>query len=192
MEPVKCFMLKSTGKRYRFLRRYAGGSSCIKGGYHDAMVLLDEVEDMECLSGDIFPHDNPLWPVNCGNCNYIFTPEDNWMLFHQEKLQRSDSREFCMYRNAPAGAMWYADWMPWKGEDGHCLVVVLPDGFHWMIDGRASNCALPNDDIHKCWVRHGIPPVVTVDKNGNTCNAGAGSIGTPHWHGFLRNGYLVL
>jgi hypothetical protein len=32
---------------------------------------------------------------------------------------------------------------------------------------------------------------LTVDKNGDTCAAGAGSILTPAWHGFLRNGELV-
>ena len=46
---------------------------------------------------------------------------------------------------------------------------------------------------HKCWVRHGDPRtgIVTVDKNGVTCGAGAGSIATRGWHGFLREGMLV-
>ena len=188
-------MLNPTGIHYRFLRRYSTNDKSLCNGknYHDAMNLLDENPDSdEHISGDLYSHDSPLWPVKCEKCDYIFTPEDEWQLFHQEKMQRSDNMEFCMYRNAPAGAMWYADWMPWRGEDGHCLIVVLPDGFHWDVDGRASNCGNPQDKEHKCWVRHGIPPTVTVDKNGNTCNAGGGSIGTPNWHGFLRNGYLVL
>jgi hypothetical protein len=195
MEPIKCFMLNPTGIHYRYLRRYSctGKSTCIKGNYHDAMNLLDEITDSEeRTSGDLYPHDHALWPTKCEHCDYKFTEEDEWQLFHQEKMQRSDNQEFCMYRNAPAGAMWFADWMPWRGEDGHCLIVVTPDGFHWDIDGRASNCSLPNDNEHKCWVRHGVPPIVTVDKNGKTCNAGGGSIGTPNWHGFLRNGYLVI
>jgi len=33
--------------------------------------------------------------------------------------------------------------------------------------------------------------VFTVDKNGDACAAGAGSILTPTWHGFLQNGELV-
>jgi len=57
-----------------------------------------------------------------------------------------------------------------------------------MIDSRASNCTLPDDNVHKCWVRHGEAPNFTVDKNGATCAAGAGSIQTSNWHGFLRNG----
>ena len=44
---------------------------------------------------------------------------------------------------------------------------------------------------HKCWVRHGEPPNVHVDKNGVTCNAGAGSIAYPGFHGFLHNGHIV-
>lgn len=61
-----------------------------------------------------------------------------------------------------------------------------------MIDGRASNCTMPDDNVHKCWVRHGRPEDGTlhVDKNGNTCAAGAGSIATPNFHGFLHNGDL--
>jgi len=44
---------------------------------------------------------------------------------------------------------------------------------------------------HKCWVRHGEAPNIHVDKNGVTCGAGAGSIGTPKYHGFLHNGHLT-
>jgi hypothetical protein len=95
-----------------------------------------------------------------------------------------------LLRDAMPGAMWDADWMPdrFKGPDGRCLVVVCPDGYQWMIDGQASNCTRPDDSEHKCWVRHGEPPNITVDKNGNTCQAGGGSIGTSGYHGFLRDG----
>jgi hypothetical protein len=94
------------------------------------------------------------------------------------------------------------------------LTVVTPDGHWWVIDGRASNCGEEcaicsvkyrehthgsTDDhrfkgsrpTHRCWVRHGVPPNITVDKNGGTCDAGGGSIQTPAWHGFLREGTLV-
>ncbi len=107
------------------------------------------------------------------------------------------------------------------GPDGHALVVRCPIDHDWLVDGRASNCTEacvncgrpyhahfdgnkdyttancehgyePRDGgAHRCWVRHGTPPNVTVDKNGLTCSAGAGSIQTPGWHGFLRNGELV-
>jgi hypothetical protein len=47
---------------------------------------------------------------------------------------------------------------------------------------------MPDDGEHRCWVRHGEPPRITVDKNGPTCQAGAGSILAGDYHGFLRDG----
>lgn len=49
------------------------------------------------------------------------------------------------------------------------------------------------NDGHKCWVRHGDPRAsnVTVDKNGDTCSAGAGSILAGDYHGFLQAGVLT-
>jgi hypothetical protein len=107
-----------------------------------------------------------------------------------------------------AGAMWYADWLlehikniwtdadgnvrPQRygpGPDGRILIVQTPGG-GWIIDSRASNCTMPQDNEHRCWVRHGTAPEITVDKSGNTCGAGAGSIQAGNYHGFLRNGYL--
>lgn len=50
---------------------------------------------------------------------------------------------------------------------------------------------MPNDDVHRCWVRHGtVGDPLQVDKNGNTCAAGAGSIQNAGWHGYLKNGIL--
>jgi len=93
------------------------------------------------------------------------------------------------------GAMWYATWyrrnMEWANEQSPHLIVRCPTDHDWDIDSRASNCTLPEDRLHRCWVRHGEPPDITVDKQGLTCSAGAGSIALPNWHGFLRNGELV-
>lgn len=90
------------------------------------------------------------------------------------------------------GCLFWADWIPenmyWDNHTGPQLCAVLPNGHHWNIDSRASNCKLPNDRFHRCWCRHGEPPNITVDKNGNTCSAGAGSIGVTGYHGFLING----
>lgn len=77
------------------------------------------------------------------------------------------------------------------GDDRLSLMVVTPGG-SWFIDGRASNCDMKDDNTHNCWIRHGTPPNITVDKKGHTCGAGAGSIGKKNYHGFLRNGYLTL
>ncbi len=92
------------------------------------------------------------------------------------------------------GAMWRATWLPkgfdWDNETEAHLIVKTPGG-SWDIDARASNCTLPNDKQHRCWVRHGLPPDIHVDKNGVTCAAGAGSILIGNYHGFLHNGVLT-
>ena len=108
--------------------------------------------------------------------------------------KRTDTGEEMTWRDAPIGAMMYADWMDdcpeYLGPDGKCLIVKTPGG-EWYVDSRASNCTRKDDKIHRCWVRHGTPPNITVDKNGNTCAAGAGSIMMGKYHGFLRNGELT-
>ena len=95
------------------------------------------------------------------------------------------------------GAMWFATWYPknmtWDNEKEPHLIVCCPNGSDtrdWDIDSRCSNCGSPEDRLHRCWIRHGVPPVITVDKAGPSCNAGAGSIALPHWHGFLTQGVL--
>lgn len=108
---------------------------------------------------------------------------------------------------APVGAMWFAEWLDgvYVPQLDHVLVVKTPGG-DWVIDMEANNCTMPNrpksarrgkhetygrfQEDHHCWIIQGAVPDITVDKNGVTCGAGAGSIGQPHYHGFLRNGYL--
>lgn len=94
----------------------------------------------------------------------------------------------------PVGAMYYvsAESQPYyrPGPDGRTLFVVTPGGT-WSPDSRASNCGRPDDEGHYCWVRHGVPPAITVDKVGDTCVAGAGSILIGKYHGFLTNGKLT-
>lgn len=197
-------MLNPTNRIRRELRRYGGSVGdwtqkvCPKWGYyHNASTFLDVVEDTDKTND--WPRNDPRWPTTCDCGEYNFTEKDNWQLF-TEHLYRRDTGEEYTLRKAPPGAMWYADWLTegrpasgnlYRGPDGRCLVVVCPDGHQWMVDSRCSNCTLPDDNIHKCWVRHGTPPNITVDKNGVTCAAGAGSIQTPTWHGFLRNGVLT-
>jgi hypothetical protein len=91
------------------------------------------------------------------------------------------------------GAMYLATWYPesyWK--NGEAPLHVRTPGGDWNIDGRASNCTMPDDDVHACWPRQGTVPHVTVSKSfGNTCSAGGGSIAQPEYHGFLREGFLI-
>jgi len=114
--------------------------------------------------------------------------------------KRSDNGEIVTTNDAPIGAIWENTWYyptensggftDWIGSDGKSFTVRTPGG-DWCIDSRASNCTKPDDHIHKCWCRHGEAPEFTVDKRGNTYNAGAGSILKGNYHGFLINGYLT-
>jgi hypothetical protein len=201
---IKCFWLEPTEKEKRFLRRYNATLKCSGPmGYHDAMVFLDESRETMSADGahwvdsgqtaaDFAGH--ALWPTHCA-CGYEFQPGDERQLFTSHLYRRADTCEEMTLRDAPDGAMWEASWYSgvpsWCGPDGRAIICRAPTKHDWHIDGPANNCTRPNDEAHRCWVRHGVPPNLTVDKNGNTCSAGAGSILTPAWHGFLRNGELV-
>lgn len=115
-------------------------------------------------------------------------------------MRRMDgSGEPVLSHELPIGALWavaveHAGFYP-KGDDGLAVVCRLADHHSWFIDGRASNCTMKEDHIHRCWVRHGtVGDRLTVDKRGPTCAAGAGSIfmgRDNEWHGYLRNGVLT-
>ncbi len=115
----------------------------------------------------------PFWPftrfakseiVECFPM-YFESKEDFLNQWKSEKVQ--------------VGAVWDAHWYKEsrKGSDGKSLVVLTPEG-PWYIDGRSSNCTRKDDNEHRCWVRHGSPEAgnLQVDKLGNTCESGAGSI----------------
>jgi hypothetical protein len=127
--------------------------------------------------------------------------------------RRSDTGETLFLYDAPVGAMWDAHWMAHgdvrTGPDGITLVVKTPGG-DWLVDSECSNCTRTQwgpkeiDGVmrervwlgrtHYCWVRHGDPrkpETLHVDKNGDTCSAGAGSIQSGDYHGFLHNGELT-
>jgi hypothetical protein len=162
--------------------------------------------------------DDPRWPVKCAACDYEFSvtdDDDHWQVFQDQVYRRTDTGAEGAFQDdwqKTPGAMWNAGWMHHKHpEDGKYLIVVLPDLHQWAMDGRCSNCDSPcvrcgqpyhahgaksacrqysDARPHQCWIRHGVPPQLTVGKDGPTCSAGAGSIMTPNWHGFLRNGIL--
>lgn len=124
-------------------------------------------------------------------------------------MKRTDTGEEMTWGEAPVGAMMFFDTGTY-GPDGKSLIVKIPGG-DWHVDGQAMNCDSPcgicgvpykdhkdkghnyedSKPDHRCWIRHGEPPNITVDKNGNTCGAGAGSILVKEYHGFLRNGELT-
>ena len=206
--PIPCFFLEPTETVRLYLRRYVGSSKCPgRFGYHNAAILIGEApviysEDHDPGTvlalrpeRDEIRDDDVRWPKKCDYCDHHFDGGQQNQLTQHVVYRRADNGELMTLHEAPIGAMWYADWHWQKGPDGRCLAVKVPGsrptGHDWIVDGRASNCTMPDDNVHRCWVRHGTPPNITVDKGGNTCKAGAGSIKTDTWHGFLRGGMLV-
>ena len=202
---VKAFFLEPTDQERLWLRRYSINArpNCgDQNNYHNAMLLLGEepIQWVEHERGRIIadrsdrmpPPEDPRWPRKCERCAYEFAPDDQYQLFGRTLYRRQDTGDITTIEDAPDGAMWNAYWMtPRLGGDGMFLMAKVPGGCHWALDSRASNCDMPNDNEHRCWIRHGTPPLITVDKNGHTCGAGGGSIQTANWHGFLRNGEFV-
>lgn len=208
---VKCFLITGTGVFRQHLRRYSSEHSVPcpampgKYSYHNAdglelpritLKLEPDPEDgalcYELNPTPLPPPGDPRWPAKCDKCAYAFKGDDEYQIFEDEVYVDAAGKEFSL-REPVAGMMWDAWWFgdDMKGPDGKCLVAVTPDLWEWMIDGPCSNCTMPTDrgpfaTAHRCWVRHGAPPDLIVDKNGRTCAAGAGSIQTNHaYHGFL-------
>lgn len=205
MTPIKIFFLEPLDVERRWLRRYRRDldHKCASGSYCNAMVDFGE-GPWKSDKGWGPPHDDPRWPVKCDTCSQPFSTDDHWQEFANCIYVCRETGMRTTLRDAPPGACWDATWIAedrdesmrgcaWMtGPDGRCLIVRCPDGHDWIIDSRASNCTMKDDNHHWCWVRHGKPENGTlhVDKNGKTCAAGAGSIQTPKWHGFLHNGFL--
>jgi hypothetical protein len=212
------FWLERTDTVAVGLRRYHRGGEdawTCEAGYHSALMFTGEApaiwrpdehsgRHLDAQPGT--PRDDPRWPAAC-RCGYAFTADDEWQDWQELLYLRTDTAELVSLRtrqesdvdgppSAPPGATWDAWWLPdaWRGPDGIAYAVRCPNGQVWHVDGRAANCTLPDDRVHKCWVRHGDPREchVTVDKTGGpTCAAGAGSIQAGDYHGFLRDGVLT-
>lgn len=91
----------------------------------------------------------------------------------------------------PASARCPSGWSNCADARGH-LHLVLPDGKHFDTASRAANCSRPKDRRHRCWTVSGTPEGgdLTLGKGGDTCKAGAGSVDTGTWHGFVRDGTM--
>lgn len=155
---------------------------------------------------EIATFEPPRKPIPCDECGEL---AEGFAAGKFEEFVRPDTGEtFATWQDLPVGACYDANvgrdahnWVSKKHgikhrpnkQDGRVLVVILPDGHPWTIDSRANNCTMPDDDKHWCWVREGRPEdgSLNVTKNGRTCAAGAGSIMTGKYHGFLRHGKLT-
>jgi hypothetical protein len=186
---ITCFMAEPTGNVRRFLRRYSLRNGTFtsdvcqkmpgKYSYHNAQNFLDEVPDKNDPSGNLWPHDDPRWPKQCG-CGYEFMDEDDWQLFQDHVYYRKDTGARFALRDAEPGTMWNAEWFirngtGLMGPDGLSLVVKTPEG-DWHIDGPS--------DTGGCWTRTGVPPKITARPSIG--------IGKPfRYHAFLTDGVLV-
>ena len=162
------------------------------------MKLIAEARGFEYFLGkDIAPYES-LLPTKC-ECGMEAPPDAHHQLFYQHwwsnPLGKPEPGDvfFAEYYHHPDAKRALCRWDNCEDPRGH-LKVILPNGHEWDVDGRASNCTKPDDRLHRCWVRHGDPlnpSTLHVDKAGNTCNAGAGSILSGDYHGFLHHGMLT-
>lgn len=191
-------MVEEVGRSRAWLRRHARGECPAMPGeysYHQAMTQVEDVETVvddegyyaatpaEDYRGD------PRWPTRCA-CGREFDQVDfgrgfggggdAWQVLTHALYRRVDggAGEWPV-RDLPPGAMFDAQWLPWKGPDGLSLSVSLPpdepDGHNhvWHVDGPSSSGG------H--WTRTGTPPNITASP----------SILTGKYHGFLQGGVLT-
>lgn len=57
--------------------------------------------------------------------------------------------------DSPPRPYWCTEWRT------GCFYIQLPNGAMWNVDGRAINCGRPGEP-HRCWVRSGTVPNITV------------------------------
>lgn len=220
MSDIRCFMVEPAPRQRRMLRvdtqrpcdqpRYSGAKCSARIDYD----VVDEpyapdADGVDRPSPEADAGDRAMrtdssvpWPDRCETCGHVFDEMgdsvfrvvDRWRFWRNVETGEEYGR--LTPSEVPAGAMWRSKWLRSfcaSQDDGDPLSVMTPGG-QWEVDGQSSNCTQQEDrhqDHHHCWVRHGTPPTITVDKNGATCAAGAGSIQCGHYHGFLRNGHLT-
>jgi hypothetical protein len=151
--------------------------------------------DDEAVGGMPDHHPDASWPPHCDGCQAPAPPEA------AREIERRRLYDTASGDPEP-GDLYWADWFGCEARGGRCvhgwtncdgvhLLAVLPSGELFDLDGRASNCNQPHETLHRCWVRHGQPPRITVDKRGLTCGAGGGSIAAFEFHGWLRDGVFT-
>lgn len=207
MHPIPTRYLTEIGTIHYLRRYWEDDHPCQGWSYHNAMkeIARTYVLDDYQTGGNESDHADSEYPKTCTHCGHVGDATGKVQVFHRRLYRAPDGSEvswealqpgdlFYVRSHLPAAAMGRYCPGDWGNCDGRHLHCVLPTGLHWDIDGRASNCDMASDALHRCWVRHGDPELgqpVTVDKAGLTCHAGAGSIAVPGWHGFLRQGHLT-
>ncbi len=183
---MKCRLIETIGERYEVTFSWQTGKE-----YHISRQQITkeqwDMHDLQTLR-ELFTGKMP----QCKCCNQTPPPQAS-VGAGTHRIWNTEDGE-----NNHPGDMYFAPWLHdggwcpyWdncKDPRGH-LIVVLPNGHYFDTDSRASNCNKPQDRIHRCWEKHGEPPLVTI--GGPTSDNGVGSIGSPNYHGYLRNGELV-
>lgn len=193
---MKARFIKEIGTRVT-LRVYWGTNCCGRGEgyYHNAHTFIkDELghnlsyDKGGHIGGEQKDYEEGQWPIKCDQCDAVPPPEAQRQVFNA-RLYNTDSGK------PEPGDLWYIDWGNhyWDNDTDPHLMAKVPTGEEWDIDSRASNCGSPDDRTHRCWTKSGNPEdgTITVGKGGHTCSAGAGSIQTKNWHGYLRNGEWI-
>lgn len=186
----------------------SGGVGCHNAQHH--ILDSDKLEAWD-LGGDMAAYPAEMWPTVCDHCGAAVPTGElsqvakgasygNRHILRKRLYETPEGTPIIEGEMQP-GDCFYATWLHdndrcfyWTDCTTPHLTVILPPDHHpWDTSGRANNCTKPNDDRHRCWVVHGDPSkgeIVTVDKNGVTCEAGAGSIATPHYHAMLQGSVL--
>lgn len=198
-----CFLIEEVNERV--VHKPCTDPDCDCGGYDDRIFDVQRSDTGEIIEHDVThiwhnPKDDTGIPVGAMWWETFTTSDRAYPKGPQDYDGYAEHELDNLREAAVKHPDWYRGTDPTTGlpdrqhsfvfEDGPVLSVMTPGGV-WRIDSRASNCTMPYDYEHRCWVRHGTPPLVTVDKDGNTCAAGAGSIQCGDYHGFLRDGKLV-
>ncbi len=196
-----------------FTRSYISGDTCPnccgggKPGYHNALKLIRDVPELDAwkVFGELEDYAPELWPTACSDCGTpVPAGEPKPTVVGQQALvvtrQIFSSRLYHTASGKPEpGDLYETKWHAgdkcpyWDTCSGVHLQAILPNGDHWDLNSRASNCTMRQDRIHRCWVITGSAKdgTIHVDKNGLTCAAGAGSIAVEGYHGFLHAGFFT-
>lgn len=220
MQPIPIRFLREIGTVHRLRRYWEDNHTCNRWSYHNAFKELGRTYILDDYNsfGPESQYPTADYPTTCHYCGHeTVLANGRLQLFRQRLYVALDGTEvphdemlpgdlFFQRAHAPApGASYRHCHSGWTNCDGMHLHCVLPEGTTWDIDSRCNNCTLPNDTVHRCWIRHGDPErgfpsetdgtyqrsVIHVDKQGVTCAAGAGSIVVPGFHGFLHHGFIT-
>ncbi len=186
--PVVCFLIEPSDRHRVSLRRWSGGAAhcAVRGVWgHTAWNAVGELRaDDDPPNQDdpvAWPHDDPRWPSKCDHCGAPFDAGDAWQVFHERVYVRADGQPGdCFLRALPPGAMYDATWLEHqRGPDGRSLMLMLPDGRIWHVDGPSSNGT--------GWTRTGTAPRITARPSILTHRPDGGE----SYHGWLSDGVLT-